>query len=305
MQTSVNEMNLWISEEIAFARQGLEDDIRKAVQQAIETQMVQCVEMQSWQDDLSSKVERLQSSVQENVVAMQRFKQSVGRRVGDEIGLTESRTSRKVADERRWRMRFKPVEATLDQHMESIELLSKQLTTLSSRIADHEVDIRENAQTIQRVDAQLKVSGEKGRFDARTQSVAIDALRRHCDGIEARISECDVQQAVRNIETRLSVGEAERRALQAGLDKCSEALNTISTDPADVEWIMDITTSLSDDDDGDDDNDLVETTAAQAVDLKSSNEQIEKFKTHVSEAVATSDDEHNEKLISQYICMHM
>merc|ERR1719253_1377708 len=111
-------------------------------------------------------------------------------------------------------MKLDGIESTLEKHLESIDSLGKQLTVFSCRFASHDVDLRENSHAIQRMDAQINSSGEKGRLETATQLEThlemIECTRKRCSDVEAQLALCDIASLTNALEGRLSSEEAER-----------------------------------------------------------------------------------------------
>jgi len=275
MQRAASQMSTWITGEIVLARQGLEDDIRKQIE---EVRSTQCINLKRSQDEL----ERILADVEQKVVAEQSMKEEMGcqkvaapRSSQESFASAQVMEARVVADERRWRMKLDGIESTLEKHLESIDSLGKQLTVFSCRFASHDVDLRDNSHAIQRMDAQINSSGEKGRLDTATQLEThlgmIESLRKRCCDVEAQVAPCDIASLTSAMEARLSAEEAERIAMKMAFNKRFDELDMV----------------------GKQENDLVNQVALHDAALKDSSQGIERLELKLSAAEKVQDDFHN------------
>jgi hypothetical protein len=192
MEKVVSQMSLRISDEIGSVRKHLEEDIQKVL------------------DDMLS---------------IQKGQETAGHQSGEELAAKDLKTSSQVmeagavADQRRRRMMLDGIETTLDNHLESIDTLGKQLSTFNCRFVTHDVDIRQNAQAIQRVEARLQASSEKDRLELRENFEAhlqmIESLRTRCSTLEARIPSGDIGH---RSDTRVSKTDSQRLAPEATVE---------------------------------------------------------------------------------------
>lgn len=236
VQRATNQMSSWVSEEFASSQQRLQESLHSAVTTASEAYASQVIELQRLNIELRTEFEQLRSTCGQNLVTTQKALGDCKGSVedADALDLTSVHVmeARMFADERRWRMKMDSIDNTFGKHLESIDMLGKQLTLFASKFAHYDVELRENCQSIQRIDAQLKAASEKERADARvgfeTHLEMIESLRRQCTALETRVADCDVPNALHSLNSRCSMADAESVVLKADLKGCMEGLDRLN-----------------------------------------------------------------------------
>jgi DNA repair exonuclease SbcCD ATPase subunit len=227
VQHAVNQMHSWISEEILFARQALQDDVR----QSCESWTSKHEDLQQAHAQLGGQVEELKDSLVEQLQALQNAEQNTS-------GLTRPRAStepqpsasvleaRNLAEERKWRTT-----------LERIQSLEKQVASITEKTTAQDADIAGITSSEHGLQAQIskvKVALEENisRFSGKLDKIGKDtnelAARVTIQATEVRNS-CALAENMQAALEKGMQGFAEKSATQ---ENC---LNAHATDLRDME----------------------------------------------------------------------
>merc|ERR1740129_1319322 len=231
---AIDLMSSWVSQEIAHARKGIEEDMRNACVQGQEQQAKEHEGLRNSHTELVWKFEQLQSRMDGRMQILE----DLCCRVTDKRRSSEPRAAGsaqvqeawKGAEERKWRMKLDDLQASLDRASDDIEMLSRRACNLEERAVGHEAYIERNTQAFRSVQS-LMMTVEKGRLaaqaniDKRVEN--IESICQQCSRLVERVAanDADMQtstNAIKTMEER-SVGDREDAlAVQATV----EALRT-------------------------------------------------------------------------------
>lgn len=175
---TVAEIHSWVSEEIAFARQGFKDEFQKQQSQDFsknpeveqlrkEVEEQRCL-IQKLQEE---KVEKMQTSLDEQMRSINRLKEDFAamgsnpdsnrdRETRHSASSDRVREAQMVADERKWRLKIEQLRTALDKSLESIEALEKKSSDMNDRSVSHDNDIQRCNSATQKLDLQLIASSK-------------------------------------------------------------------------------------------------------------------------------------------------
>jgi len=171
VQRAMSQMSSWISEEIAFARRGLqgqleqlsdladagsvEKDAFKAqageLQAAFDTAVAESRRMQA---ELSSRIERLESDLRQQSEDLQlilRASTEAGQQPAKSFSVAEAR---QLAEERRWRLRLDALQEGIDKQVASTQALDLRSSELALHISKHDAELRKCSGVAQKVNDQ-------------------------------------------------------------------------------------------------------------------------------------------------------
>lgn len=241
VQRAVNQMSSWISDEIAFARKGFEEESCKVR----ETLAAKHEEVDKSHSEFHVKLAELQATLDDHKAILSKLSQDNSSQLRPRA-LTDSQPlqpssnvleARRVADERKRRLELDNLQSGLDKQLQRIETLDKQFTCLTERIdSDYEACKAEDRKLCLRVD-ELQ-SGSKTQLESiealTKQSTEKQTLAAKLAKVQATIDEhsksiksvedisCDLTARAKTLDSQIKVQmEEERSKLGAKTEELS------------------------------------------------------------------------------------
>lgn len=235
VQNAVGQMNSWMSGEIGSLRQTFTDDMDSLRNTIQKSSTKDDAALENTQDDLSHKVEKLRIELNEVTQNIRKIQQCDSSSTTEEQRSSEPRTSdrvmeaRMVADERKWRLRLDALQADVGRSLESTELFSGQIASLTERVVENENDAQRGSQSVHNLVSRVTAEETKrlsfhdtlAKLETRFVGLSerVDAQEGQCQGHS---------QAIQSFSERFNTSEESRREAldeQRQTAKCVEALD--------------------------------------------------------------------------------
>jgi chromosome segregation ATPase len=244
VQRAVNEMSSWISEEITFARQGFQEDAAKANAELKGTWEKEHTEIQKSHNELTSKVDHLQKTLEEQVAGMAKLRDESSHRASCQTepvpaGNVKVMEARMVGEERRWRLKIDEIQEGLSKQLQRINVLDSQSSNVARKVTAHEAALDKSGSSMRDLESRLsKIEAEE---NTAKESLERRLRRTEClansvgDVVEqvAALSTTskDTASKVRNMEDKIASNDSRRQEefnrLATGDSRRRDELNEI------------------------------------------------------------------------------
>eukprot|EP00747_Dinoflagellata_sp_TGD_P192233 gnl/TRDRNA2_/TRDRNA2_56787_c0_seq1.p1 gnl/TRDRNA2_/TRDRNA2_56787_c0~~gnl/TRDRNA2_/TRDRNA2_56787_c0_seq1.p1 ORF type:complete len:439 (-),score=66.36 gnl/TRDRNA2_/TRDRNA2_56787_c0_seq1:46-1362(-) len=234
LRQAIGQMNVWISTEIACARQSFIEEMQEV--------SALSAALRASHERLSTKVEHLENSIDEHVHCSDSHVQ-VGRHAAQErpVEVAEVPT-REIEEQTSLWSKFEALEGALSVSVTDVEVLKRLCNDLTDSIAIQEGELRGSADAIRRLEVQsTKSEEERLSFQAGLESKieSFEGFSRQSSGLAETVASCDMEfgrkslDGITRLRARLKTVEEERRAFQAVNDADVKMLRRHYDDLAD------------------------------------------------------------------------
>lgn len=250
---AIDQMRSWVSAEIACARESFdkaakdihekslhEDSEVKKVRSALEEQMGMIRELKQ-----NSFFEELKQDLDEQMRKLHRLEETIAAPAEAPLGPGASGAvveARRVADERRWRLKMDGLQDGLDKQVESTKLLESKCCNFTERLSTHDSDIHKCTKSSQKADAQLASAEEERRSlqdSLRKLGERMETLdKRSKDALQQVTEHSTTLQtnalSAERFSAALARDQEERRELEANMEKQASRVDAMGKQT----WLM-------------------------------------------------------------------